>query len=89
MSAAVHRARRACAYADTRLQEVLRRDYPLGHSIAWVTKFNGPVARGVVVMHCHGDRIKVRNRDTGKELFINSWRITLSDGSKARAAGRR
>lgn len=49
------------------------RDYPVGEEIEWERGVSR--CSGRVVMHCYGDRVKVRNEATGRELFISADQI--------------
>lgn len=53
--------------AEKLIEMALKRDYKPGMSVAW--ERNG-MHFGAVVMNGYGDKIKVRNRNTGKEFWI-------------------
>jgi len=61
--------------AELKVAAVLKQDYPLGAPIAWTRGGNNLLRRGSVVQHAYGDRIMVRNAQTGRELFIHAHDI--------------
>lgn len=58
--------------AEDDVERVLRRDYPPDTEVEW--KKNG-LHEGVVLANGLGDRIKVRNRSTGREFWIYAYCI--------------
>ena len=73
MSAALMKAIGRRDEAEVAMVRVLEREYPVGAEVAWCR--NG-IHRGTVVMHSRGDRIKVKNERSGKELWIYCYSIT-------------
>jgi hypothetical protein len=73
MSKALARAIDCRDKAERRVDLVLKRDYPPETSLKWMR--NG-LHEGVVIQNGYGDRIKVKNDRTGKELWIYAWNIT-------------
>lgn len=59
--------------AERKVAEVLDLLYPPGAAIQW--EVGGIRQRGIVVMNCYADRIKVRNERTNKERFIYASNI--------------
>lgn len=73
MSRALARALEGRRKAQDIIDKVLKRDYPSGTEVAW--KRNG-IHEGTVVFYGgFGDRIKVRNAKTGRELWIHAYCI--------------
>jgi hypothetical protein len=66
--------------AEDEVERILRRDYQPGVAVRW--EKNG-AHQGVVVMNGSGDRIKVRNIRTGRELWIYAYRIVEAMESAA------
>lgn len=61
--------------ADDRVGKILRDQFPVGGEICWQRETDGPVLQGIVTQHFYGDRIEVRNRDTGKAYAIHAYWI--------------
>jgi hypothetical protein len=58
--------------AEDKIERTLRRDYPLDAQVAW--KRNG-IHDGIVIQHGCGDRIKVKNIQSGREFWIYAYCI--------------
>jgi hypothetical protein len=58
---------------DKMIAKQIERDYPVGEEIEW--QKGGRQYGGRVVHHCFGDRLKVHNEKTGRELFIHAYQI--------------
>ena len=73
MSKALARALEGRRKAQAAIDQVLKRDYPSGVEVTW--KRNG-IHEGTVVFYGgFGDRIKVKNANTGRELWIHAYCI--------------
>jgi hypothetical protein len=72
MSKSLARALERRTSAERDVQDILKRDYPPGRSLAW--KRNG-LHDGVVLQNGYGDRIKVQNSRTNRELWIYAYCI--------------
>lgn len=71
MSAALVAAVSAQLAAARKLRDAIEKDYPIDGPIKWVT--NGDrVYCGIVVMHGYGERICVRNTETGRTRWITA-----------------
>jgi hypothetical protein len=76
VSIALEQALKQRKIAEDHVAEVLKRDYPVGKTIIFCTGAEGSNHyHGYVVMHCYGDRIKVRNCRTHKLRFIRASQI--------------
>lgn len=72
MSKALARALDDRSKAEAKIEGVLKDDYPVNASVVW--KRNG-LHDGIVIQHGCGDRIKVRNVQSGRELWIYAYCI--------------
>jgi hypothetical protein len=72
MSKALARALERRREAEDKVGRTLRRDYPLGGKVEW--KRNG-LHEGIVLLHGYEDRIKVRNVQSGHEVWIYAYCI--------------
>lgn len=73
MSKRVKEALADRAAAENALSEVIKAEYPIGSPIAW--EMSGDVRLGTVVRHGYGDRINVKNQQSGKTYWIYAYRI--------------
>lgn len=67
MSKALAKAIQKRNQAEREAARILERDYPIGAGITWD---RSGVFDGTVVMHSHGNSIKVKRHKTGKEYWI-------------------
>ena len=72
MSNTLARALARRSEADDRIERTLKCDYPLDAHVEW--KRNS-VHEGIVIGHGTGDRIKVRNIQSGHEVWIYAFNI--------------
>lgn len=79
MSESLVRALDRRLLAERDVMEILRRDYPVGHRVAWE---RSGVHEGIVVSHGYDDRIKVRNTRTRKEFWIYAFHIVNAMASR-------
>lgn len=74
MSATIRKLVKKIREAEHELWDALKNDYPPGTFIEWRDARDN-ARSGTVVSNCFGDRIRVRNQDTGKEMHITAARI--------------
>jgi hypothetical protein len=73
MSKAVHDALSTIQYAHAELDSVVKAEYPVGSAVAWDRCTRRCV--GQVLDHGYDGRMKVVNRMTGREYWINPTEI--------------
>lgn len=63
----------ALALAKKSYEKAFRNAHPRGQRVHWM---HGPYIQvGEVVMHGTGDRLKARNVHTGREVWVDAWKI--------------
>lgn len=66
--------------ADNKVGAVLRQQYPIGAIATW--EHGARILQGRVVEHLYGERIRVRNVNTGKPADIRAGQIARGEGHR-------
>lgn len=62
--------------------KAFRNAFPRGSEIYWMHGSRWP-QRGIVTLHGYGDRLKVRNADTHREVWVNGYDIRLFEEGRS------
>jgi len=63
--------------AEANLYSALKKEYPIGSDVSWLK--HGKTAQcGVVIDHSYTDRIKVKNTNTNKVLWVAIYNILMA-----------
>jgi len=61
--------------AQVLLEQALRASFPPDAPVSWAWHDDGPLRHGHVVRWGFGDRLEVRNSETGADYWIRTWRV--------------
>ena len=67
------KACKASQLADSAVEFTLRQAFPSGHAVRWLHGIN--LQYGWVQTHGYGDRLKVHNDRTDRDVWIHGWQI--------------
>lgn len=70
----------AARAAEKALDDAIAAAFPEDKAITWKRGRGDGVKYGHVVMHGDGERIKVRNDDTGKDYWITLYDVLNANG---------
>lgn len=71
--AKVKAARTAAIAAEEDAIALFNSTFPVSSSLSW--EYMNSIQHGVVTQHGYGDRLKVRNQNTGREYWISHYHV--------------